>query len=51
MLLPCEDSSLAREVIKRKSHPLSLNQNLPNMQEVALTCIIEKEVCIQRNVI
>ena len=51
MFLPCEDSSLAREVIKRKSKPLPMNQNLAHMQEIAITCIIEKEVCMQRKVL
>lgn len=45
MILPCEDSKLATEVEGRKSHlQLGRYDNLPNLQECALTCILDKEI-------
>lgn len=48
MLLPCEDNYLRNITLDRPSHRVGRYDHLPRDIEVALACVIEKEVDMQR---
>ena len=51
MLLPCEDNQLAIKVESRPSKmPLGKYEKLADIQECAITCIIDKELELLRKV-
>ena len=50
MLLPCQDNKLRNQVVARPSRRVGRFDFLPRDIEMALTAIIEKEICLQRRI-
>lgn len=52
MLLPCEDNALATEVENRQSRVAVMGKydKLTDIQECAITCIIDKELDLMRKI-
>ena len=51
MLLSCEDNGLVEQVEGRQPHLVLTNELLPDIQEIAITLILEKEVEMSKKVI
>ena len=51
MLLPCEDNALATEVENRQARAaMGTYDRLTDIQECAITCIIDKELDLMRKI-